>query len=724
MAYSIGIDFGTTKTLVSYYDLKTGNPVYVRLGRDIDKMPTTIAITEDGTWLYGDDAEDVMTASPSRGCRDFKLKLGKSNPCLVVKAGGKIQRFTAKDLVARFVRNLKERCEREVFHASVSSCVVTHPVAFTQALRRELEDAAHEAGFNEVALLAEPIAAGYAFYRYGEDRARTPLMVVDWGGGTVDFAMIRIEDGAVDFIPDSCDGEKDVGGRKFDEMLFGHLSWKAAQGRMAESSALDRQIRICKERLSRQSVLKQVRLDDENVVFKVDVDRSEFNQIITPVVDRVVERLKKRLASCPTKPKGLLLIGGSSAIPFIHERLQSETGFSCVEWDKAREAVSIGAAWWAHKIADGDVSSASAETEQSSKSGVVNSAPEISGSLGGAQAVAKHQWKTGKDLEEYIGQRRTEHEDAYYLIRQVLQKLWSLSNVFLGYTSFEEKLGEIKDKEDQKEVALRVGQALSGISLCQFDELLEVVKLLAQSFAEAEAASADEYLELYPQLKSFSARKDGRLEDSNIEQVFVAKFESLRGPYENVVAKYAQLVKGFDRYREIMSESLGLLGWLVIGALWAVSAPVMIGCACWKGWSAMSDNDFVEKYGEALQDFYGSLAAFLQQGSYLLRKFANENQDGWNESFSQVEIFLRALNDEGLDLDEVQKNVGKVVMKKMWQVVDCRVFAAAVEELKEEAPVSPLRIKRLIDNLRDKGFPLLPDGTLDEDGLAQLQTQC
>ena len=352
MEHTIGIDFGTTKTLVSFYDPESKTNRYVRLGRGIDKMPTSIYVGEDGVWQFGDDADDYMSLSPSRYRRDFKLGLGKNAPYLVTKVGGEIQRFTAKDLAAKFLKHIKDQCEEMVFHEPVSSCTVTYPVVFSIAQREELKAAALEAGFEDVSLLPEPEAAGYAYYTFGADKRLSKLMVVDWGGGTVDFAMVKLKGNEVSLVPNSYGGEVNVGGRKFDELLFTHLSRKIVQngGTCLEDDGdpqLSKQICSCKEQLSKVSAVNQVLLVGRKGMYpKTDVGRSEFNVIITPVVDRVVDQLKELLAKCTEKPEALLLIGGASSIPFIRERLESEIGRKCVVWDNRNEAVSIGAAWY------------------------------------------------------------------------------------------------------------------------------------------------------------------------------------------------------------------------------------------------------------------------------------------------------------------------------------------------------------------------------------------
>lgn len=350
MEHTIGIDFGTTKTLVAYCDPSSRAIGFARLGRGADGMPTSVFVDEDGVWQFGEDADDFMSQFPSRYCRDFKRGLGKGTPHLVAKINGKPQRFSAKDLVARFLRNIRERCEETVFHEPVAACVLTHPVAFSVAQRSELEQAARDAGFSDVRLLPDPEAAGYAYCAAGVGKRLSRLMVVDWGGDTVDFAVVELDGDSVVVVPDRCGGEVGVGGRMFDELLFSHLSQKIAQGGGGSleddgDPRLNKDVCHFKETLSRVEAVKRVSLVGGKGVYRTDIGREEFNGVVAPVVERVVERLREFLAGCAEKPQALLLIGGSCAIPVIREKLQTVTGIQCEAWDKGNEAVAMGAAW-------------------------------------------------------------------------------------------------------------------------------------------------------------------------------------------------------------------------------------------------------------------------------------------------------------------------------------------------------------------------------------------
>ena len=119
MANTIGIDFGTTKTMVSYFNSATGRVELVRLGHDRDSIPTTVHVDENGEFLFGEDADRQFEKDPEGYCRAFKLHLGENDPMLLRSEE------TAESLAARFLRCIREECEKSVFHGeSVTSATV------------------------------------------------------------------------------------------------------------------------------------------------------------------------------------------------------------------------------------------------------------------------------------------------------------------------------------------------------------------------------------------------------------------------------------------------------------------------------------------------------------------------------------------------------------------------------------------------------------------------
>ena len=720
MEHTIGIDFGTTKTLVSFYDPESKTNGYVRLGRGIDKMPTSIYVDEDGVWQFGDDADDYMSLSPLRYRRDFKLWLGKNAPYLVAKVEGTIHQFTAKDLAAKFLKHIKDQCEEMVFHEPVSSCTVTYPVAFSIAQREELKAAALEAGFERVKLLPEPEAAGYAYYTFGADKRLSKLMVVDWGGGTVDFAMVKLEGDEVSLVPNSYGGEVNVGGRKFDELLFTHLSRKIVQngGTCLEDDGdpqLNKKVCSYKEQLSRVIAVKQVMLLGSKGVYRTELGRDEFDGVITPVVDRVVDQLKELLAKCTEKPEALLLIGGSSSVPFIRERLEAEIGLKCVVWDKLNEAVAIGAAWYGSNHIDSNDPSPANEQKQ----GLPNPKDEIaSGDDSASSDMQRKCWKSGSELESYIRERKNAHDDFWYFIRSMIVTLWRLNPVHTSRMNFAEEIEKMAENEDPKVKSYRIRQGLDAIDFGDFDELVknaaDSVGDLLKEFLRVD----DGYIKLYPELKAVAVgSKMSDFDDQALKNDVSMQLSQLKDDYTDICEKYKMLKDGYARYDEITAGGTSFLKVAINGALVYLTAGLWVGAiAAWSGWKHMSNKDFVQNYANALGEFGTTCDDFTKRGQDLLLKTVMQKQDLYGQVFEKEEVYLRALNAEGVDLSEVEKRIDEDEKPQNPQNVMemSQMCSLALQVLREDSPISESRIQKLVEKLRRAGALLLADGTFDE----------
>lgn len=353
---SIGIDFGTTKTLVAY--LESGQPHFVRLGLGSDYIPTTVYVESKDEMFFGDEADDRMAEDATRYCRGFKMKLGDASPVLFVPEEG--LSFRAKELTAAFLRYIRQRCEEEEFMgAKEEEAVITCPVLFSPAQREELKQAAEQAGFREVRLAMEPESAGYAFCRLCPQTAfNGNALIVDWGGGTLDLALVSRDRDRVVARRGYTEGDPNMGGELFDSRLFQYVRRRLKEDKgidlMRESasrrSVLLGKIRKFKEKLSKQSPLG-IRLSDNQGVYPpITVTREEFESLIADDLDKAADMAQRLVSSIrqeELRPKLVLLVGGTCGIPAISSRLQKMLGLPCHTWNQSREAVALGAAFLA-----------------------------------------------------------------------------------------------------------------------------------------------------------------------------------------------------------------------------------------------------------------------------------------------------------------------------------------------------------------------------------------
>lgn len=353
----IGIDFGTTKTLVSIYNENKEDAKIIRLGRGRDDIPTSVYVAEDGSFLCGEDADDQCSAEPDRYARAFKMKLGSDDAALFVPEGESYSQYTAKDLTRVFLSYIRSECEKYTGN-NIDCAVITRPVRFSPMQCKELKEAAREAGFEKLIFISEPEAAAHTFCRQQADDPFTNALIIDWGGGTLDMALVSREGTAIKTYKNYADGIP-KGGENFDDALY-WLVWhhmQDEQGRGADLEAdmmepefnyvIRKNLRLTKESLSR---LQQhtLRLSGRQGAYPaLKVQRDEFEQWIHSDIEEAASMacsLIKSISEPSLRPDKLILVGGSSRIPAVARLMQERTGLPCRTWDMSVEAVGLGAA--------------------------------------------------------------------------------------------------------------------------------------------------------------------------------------------------------------------------------------------------------------------------------------------------------------------------------------------------------------------------------------------
>lgn len=365
--YNIGIDFGTTKTLVAYYDDEEDKPVIAHLGRERNSIPTSVFLSADGTWLFGEDADDQASDEQQidRYATAFKLKLGSPSPALQLFTPSGFQSFTALELTAKFLEHVRILCENEVFNGhKVTGAVITHPAMFGPAQVEDLRAAALQAGFDKVRLMREPEAAGLAFCELCPQEAFTgTALAVDWGGGTLDLALVsRDADGDITVQDRYTAGSNTLGGNFLDEFI-----WKDAQKKLktkGEDITQDpahiqlvqkKRVRLLKERLSKMKTGRLILPGELGPHSALEYSREDLERIIRPEIRKGISEVSQLLKSIQTSslvPDQALLIGGSSQIPLISKLITDNAGIDCKRWQYSHEAVALGAALSAEEHSD------------------------------------------------------------------------------------------------------------------------------------------------------------------------------------------------------------------------------------------------------------------------------------------------------------------------------------------------------------------------------------
>src|SRR5437660_87170 len=236
MGRIVGIDLGTTNSLVAYLDPQTGQPKCIPGPYGSTLCPSVVSLDPDGRIVVGEPARRRLLTQPERTIYSVKRLMGRgpadvqdelklfpfridpsSKNVIRVKLGDKV--FTPPEISAFILRELKNWAEAH-FGETVDRAVITVPAYFNDAQRQATKDAGKIAGLEVLRIINEPTAAALA---YGLDKKGSgTIAVYDLGGGTFDVSILEIGDGV--FEVKSTNGDTFLGGEDFDKNIIDYLA--------------------------------------------------------------------------------------------------------------------------------------------------------------------------------------------------------------------------------------------------------------------------------------------------------------------------------------------------------------------------------------------------------------------------------------------------------------------------------------------------------------------
>jgi molecular chaperone DnaK len=369
----VGIDLGTTNSLIAFMDL-TGPEVIP--SKDGSKLvPSVVSYRPDGSFAVGAEAQRLLIEQPERtvysvkrlmgrGVEDVKdeVKLfpfriaGNSESVIRLELGGR--QFTPPEISAQVLRTLKEQAEAYL-NEEISQAVITVPAYFNDAQRQATKDAGRIAGLEVLRLVNEPTAASLA---YGLDKRRTGVVAVyDLGGGTFDISILRINDGIFEVL--STNGDTHLGGDDIDNRLLAialediATEWQTDISSSGEAvQTLRRAVIEAKERLS-FAPRTTIEFQFQGRAYRREITRELFESLIKDIVDRTMGPCRSAMHDAGLTPEQIdevVLVGGSTRIPLVRSAV--ETLFRAKPHTDLNpdEVVALGAAVQA-AILSGDV---------------------------------------------------------------------------------------------------------------------------------------------------------------------------------------------------------------------------------------------------------------------------------------------------------------------------------------------------------------------------------
>lgn len=350
----LGIDFGTSQSSMAWFNPRNGQAEIIRNAEGEEKTPS-IVYYGDNEILVGKIALDLLEVDFERHRLISSVKRDLARP-ITYNLG--VRLVQPVEVAAEIIRKLKRDAEEGHFHTGVNHVVVTHPAVFDQQEIDLLEQAAKLAGFSEVLLIPEPVAAAYAYAESKPDVGNC-LLVYDFGGGTFDLAVLK---------RDEFDGTYSLaveprgircGGDDLDRALYAHCDAIAKETLGHSISSGDqcdvRFLRECQKRKENLSIRQACEFSSYlsgHVHFKHRIERSEFERLIHSKVDETIKMTRAMLddvAARRLKPAEIVLIGGSSQVPLVQQLLKESLNLEPVKWQKRDFAVALGAACHARK---------------------------------------------------------------------------------------------------------------------------------------------------------------------------------------------------------------------------------------------------------------------------------------------------------------------------------------------------------------------------------------
>ena len=355
MSKIVGIDLGTTNSLVAI--VENGVP-RVLPGRDGSKLvPSIIHFEEGGEVLVGNSAKARLIENPKntifsikrfmgKGLEDVREDLsmlpfdvaGDSEHVIRLKIFGR--EYTPPQLSAFILRELKQNAEAALGEEVVNA-VVTVPAYFNDAQRQATKDAGRIAGLDVLRIVNEPTAASLA---YGlNERQHGTIAVYDFGGGTFDISILKLSEGIFEVL--STSGDTHLGGDDIDEQLI-RLVMNEIGGKPDASTipSIRKAVNKAKEDLSSS---QETDIVVAGLKFRRTLTRTEFNALIHPIVERTLQPCRQALKDAGLKPDAIsevVMVGGSTRIPLVRERVQELFGRVPHTELNPDEVVALGAA--------------------------------------------------------------------------------------------------------------------------------------------------------------------------------------------------------------------------------------------------------------------------------------------------------------------------------------------------------------------------------------------
>ena len=372
MARIVGIDLGTTNSLVAY--MADGRPCVIPGRHERTMVPSVVAMTDNGL-IVGDPAKEHLTRSPERTVYSVKRFMGKSLedvqgelayfPYHLTEQGGVIRitlgekTYSPPQISAMILKELKQRAEAHLGE-SITKAVITVPAYFNDSQRQATKDAGMIAGLEVLRIINEPTAASLA---YGlQQKTQGTIAVYDLGGGTFDISILKLKNGIFEVL--ATNGDTHLGGDDFDRQIADLFVKEIREQHGLDLNAYPDHMQAVRLEAERT----KIRLSDELKTTAIldlpegkgrysrDLTRDQLESLTMELVERTLGPCRLALKDAGLTPNDIdevVLVGGSTRMPLVRRQVQALFGKQPHCELNPDEVVALGAAIQADILSGG-----------------------------------------------------------------------------------------------------------------------------------------------------------------------------------------------------------------------------------------------------------------------------------------------------------------------------------------------------------------------------------
>ncbi|MCM1268226.1 MAG: molecular chaperone DnaK, partial [Bacteroidales bacterium] len=354
MSKIIGIDLGTTNSCVAV--MEGGKPTVIANTEGARTTPSVVAFTKNGERLVGEPAKRQAVTNAENTIASIKRDMGTDRGRTI---DGK--KYSPQQISAMILQKLKADAE-SYLGESVSEAVITVPAYFNDSQRQATKDAGKIAGLDVKRIINEPTAAALA---YGLDNEKEQkIMVYDLGGGTFDVSIIEIGDGVIEVL--ATNGDTHLGGDDFDQKI---IDWMLSEFKAKEGVDLSND-KMALQRLKEAAEKAKKELSSATTTninlpfitatqdgpkhFDMNLTRAKFDELTSDLVERTavpVQNAMKDAGLTNADIGQVLLVGGSTRVPAVQEKVKQLTGKEPSKSLNPDECVALGASVQGGKLA-------------------------------------------------------------------------------------------------------------------------------------------------------------------------------------------------------------------------------------------------------------------------------------------------------------------------------------------------------------------------------------